>query len=153
MSKVEEEIRRAMQEGKFDNLPGMGKPIHLQDDPFEDPEWRMAYHVLRSSGYTLPWIEARRTLEADLEQARLALKRTWEWRQTALEESQPPRFVLAVWDQAVHLFRQRIEKYNQDIQSYNLQAPHTRFHLPRLSVESELGKVTASGDCPVNGWF
>lgn len=141
---VEEQIRRAMQEGKFDNLPGQGKPIHLEDNPFEDPEWRVAYHVLRSSGYTLPWIEARHLLESELEQARAALKRTWEWRQTALAESQPAPFVLAVWDQAVKLFRKRIDEYNQHILSYNLQVPHERFQLTRLSVESEMGKITTS---------
>jgi len=140
---VEEQIRRAMEEGKFNDLPGQGKPIHLGDDPFEDPEWRMAYHVLRNSGYTLPWIETRHVLESELEGARAALKRTWDWRQTALAENQPAPFVLAVWDQAAKLFRQRIDEYNQHILTYNLQVPHMRFQLPSLTAEAEMGKITA----------
>lgn len=141
---IEEQIRRAIEDGKFDDLPGRGKPINLEDNPFEDPEWRMAYHVLRNSGYTLPWIEARHLLDAELESARAALKRTWDWRQIALAESQPAPFVLAVWDQAAKLFRQRIDEYNQHLLTYNLQVPHARFQLPRLNAETEMGKITAS---------
>ena len=59
MNKAEDQIRRAMEEGKFDDLPGEGKPLRLENDPFEDPEWRMAHHVLRNGGFTLPWIEAK----------------------------------------------------------------------------------------------
>jgi hypothetical protein len=93
MSKVEEQICRAMEEGQFDNLPGKGKPLHLEDNPFEDPEWRLAHHVLRSSGFTLPWIEARRELEAAILEARTALRRSWAWRQAALAGGQPVQLV------------------------------------------------------------
>jgi DnaJ family protein C protein 28 len=142
MRKAEEQIQRAMQEGKFDHLPGKGKPLHLEDNPFEDPEWRLAYHVLRTSGHALPWIETRRELEDALLAARAALQRTWEWRESALAESQPVPFVLAVWTQAVDTFCQRIEDYNQRVLSYNLQAPSDRFHLTRLDADGEIEKIT-----------
>src|SRR5574341_670165 len=99
MDKAEEQIRRAMEEGKFDNLPGKGKPLRLEDNPLEDPEWRLAHHVLRSSGYTLPWIETRRELESEIQAARAALGRTWQWRLVALAEGESAVFVLAVWGQ------------------------------------------------------
>jgi DnaJ family protein C protein 28 len=138
MNRAEEQIRQAMQEGKFDNLQGKGKPLNLKDDPFEDPEWRMAYHVLQGSGYTLPWIETRRSLEADIQAARAALKRTWDWREVALSENQPADFVIAVWGQAVETFRRRASEINQRILSYNLEAPLDRFHLSRLDAEGEI---------------
>ncbi len=59
MSNIEDHIRRAIEEGKFDDLPGKGKPLKLEDDPFVDPEWRLAHHMLRCSGFSLPWIERR----------------------------------------------------------------------------------------------
>ncbi|MEA3440806.1 MAG: DUF1992 domain-containing protein [Chloroflexota bacterium] len=58
MTGIEEHIRRAMEEGKFDDLPGKGKPLRLDHNPHEDPQWRTAYRMLRNSGFTLPWIEA-----------------------------------------------------------------------------------------------
>ena len=42
MPDIEEEISRAMREGKFSNLAGKGKPLRLEDDQFADPEWRLA---------------------------------------------------------------------------------------------------------------
>ena len=42
---IEEIIRRAIQEGKFDDLPGKGEPLQLDDNPHEDPEWRAAHHI------------------------------------------------------------------------------------------------------------
>ena len=77
MSNVEEHIRRAMQEGKFDDLPGKGKPLHWEENPNQDPEMRLAYHLLRSSGYTLPWIETLREIDRDIEAARGDLRRGW----------------------------------------------------------------------------
>ena len=144
MSNTEEQIRRAMEEGKFDNLPGKGKPLHLEENPLEDPEWRLAHHILRSSGYTLPWIEARRELESAIQAARAALGRTWQWRQDALAENQPVVFVLAVWGQATKIFRQRVDELNKRILSFNLQAPSERFHLRRLDDAREIDEITAS---------
>jgi hypothetical protein len=73
MRSIDEQIRQAMEEGKFDDLPGKGRPLRLDENPFEDPEWRMAYQVLHNSGYSLPWLESRRELLKDLEAAQAAL--------------------------------------------------------------------------------
>lgn len=138
MSKAEDQIRRAMEEGQFDNLPGKGKPMHLEDNPFEDPEWRLAYHVLRSSGFSMPWIEARRQLEAAILSARQALRRCSAWRQAALAEGQPSQLVQAEWEQAVEAFRRQVDEINRDILTYNLKAPSGRLHLLQLDVEREI---------------
>ncbi len=47
----EERIRRAINEGKFDNLDGVGKPLKPDGAENLPPELRMAYRVLRNSGY------------------------------------------------------------------------------------------------------
>jgi DnaJ family protein C protein 28 len=136
---ADELIRRAMQEGQFDNLPGKGKPLNLDDNPFEDPEWRMAHHVLRSSGLSLPWIEVKRELEAAIESARSELQRSWQWRQTAPQDE----FFRTVWEQAVAHFQKRAAEINRDILSYNLKAPSARFHLTPLRAEQEIALTTA----------
>ena len=145
MSNVEDQIRRAMEEGKFDNLSGRGKPLRLEENPFEDPEWRLAHHALRSSGYSLPWIETRKELEEAITAARAALRRTWKWQQAAPGDELPPAFVQAVWDQAVDTFRQRVEVLNRRIRDYNLEAPSERFHLTPLQIEREIA-LTATAD-------
>ncbi len=69
MKDIDDAIQKAMQAGQFDDLPGKGKPLNLDENPFADPEWELAQHVLKSSGYTLPWIETRQQIERELEAA------------------------------------------------------------------------------------
>lgn len=47
----EEKIRRAIKEGQFENLEGRGKPLRPDDAEHLPPDLRMAYRVLRNSGY------------------------------------------------------------------------------------------------------
>lgn len=145
MSNVEEQIRRAIEEGRFDDLPGKGKPLQLDQDPHEDPDWRLAYHMLRSSGYSLPWIEKRREIEADLEDARQGLQRSWTWRMRASGESQVQPFVEVEWEAAVEKFRQQVALINKRIISYNLEVPSERFQLRPLNFERELGLILQAG--------
>ena len=48
---VERRIRGAMDEGAFDDLPGSGRPLDLEDDRLVPAEMRLAYRVLKNSGY------------------------------------------------------------------------------------------------------
>jgi hypothetical protein len=47
---VEKKILESMAKGEFENLPGEGKPLDLEDDAFVPTEMRMAYKVLRNAG-------------------------------------------------------------------------------------------------------
>jgi hypothetical protein len=53
---AEERITQAMQEGEFDNLPGQGKPLKLEDETVGE-EFRLAYKILRNAGYVAPEVE------------------------------------------------------------------------------------------------
>jgi hypothetical protein len=46
---VEQRIREAMEKGEFDNLPGKGKPIPLEDDIHVPEELRLAYKLLKNA--------------------------------------------------------------------------------------------------------
>ncbi len=46
---VEEKIRDAQETGAFDNLPGKGKPLELEDLSLVPEELRMAYHLLKNA--------------------------------------------------------------------------------------------------------
>lgn len=144
MSRANEElIRQAMQEGKFDNLPGKGRPLPLDENPHEDPELRMAHHVLRQSGFTLPWIETRREIESTLDEARTTLRRSWSWRQTALSENGPSSFVDAEWNRALNAFQRQVTSLNQRISDYNLEVPTAQLQRSMIDFERELQKITA----------
>src|SRR5579863_6152795 len=65
-SLIDRKIRAGLEAGDFDELPGTGKPLQLDDDPLEDPSWWVARRMLKSAGFSHPAIEARRALEEDL---------------------------------------------------------------------------------------
>jgi hypothetical protein len=48
---AEEKILEAQREGAFDNLPGSGRPLPPDDEADLPPELRMAYKILKNSGY------------------------------------------------------------------------------------------------------
>jgi len=59
---AEERIRQAMEEGVFDNLPGAGKPLQLDDDRMVPEDLRMAYQVLKNAGCAPPEVEMHREI-------------------------------------------------------------------------------------------
>lgn len=46
---AEERIREAQKEGAFDNLPGKGKPLQLEDLSMVPEDLRMSYHILKNA--------------------------------------------------------------------------------------------------------
>jgi hypothetical protein len=66
---VEERIQEATRRGDFDNLPGAGQPLTLDDDGLVPPEVRIAYRILKNAGFVPPEVLERREiaeLEAEL---------------------------------------------------------------------------------------
>jgi DnaJ family protein C protein 28 len=142
MINIEDHIRRAMEEGQFDDLPGKGKPLRLDENPYEDPEWSQTYRVLRNGRFTLPWIETRQAIDAEIGETRLALKRAWEWYGSTSETTLPVALVESEWARAVETFRQRIDAVNNRIKEYNLETPSERFQMRILRFERELELTT-----------
>jgi hypothetical protein len=61
---VEEKIREAMAKGEFDNLPGKGKPVSL-DEYFSTPEdIRITNSVLKNAGVVPEEVELLREVES-----------------------------------------------------------------------------------------
>lgn len=51
---VERRIEAAIARGEFDNLPGAGQPLALDDEPLVPAELRVAYRLLKNAGYLPP---------------------------------------------------------------------------------------------------
>lgn len=71
-SAVDKQIREAEERGEFDDLPGRGKPLRLEQ---WDAEWGLAFHVLKQAGETLPWIALGKEIDAARERLRDFLHR------------------------------------------------------------------------------
>jgi DnaJ family protein C protein 28 len=144
MANVEELLRKAIEEGKFDNLPGKGKPLNLEQSNPHASDWELAYHILKEGGYTLPWIESLQEIEKDLETARKELKRAWKWHVIYLSAEVPEEKIIGEWKRAQEAFTNKLDDLNNRIRQCNLQVPYARFQRPLLDSEQEIDKVISN---------
>lgn len=57
---AERHIRDAQQQGEFDNLPGSGEPLRLDDDAHVPAELRAGYRLLKNAGCLPPELAQRK---------------------------------------------------------------------------------------------
>lgn len=147
---IEEQLRKAREEGKFDNLRGHGQPLSLDSNPFEDPAWQLANDLLKKNGFRPDWLEDDVSIRDQVAQARLAVLRAREWRAGELASLAGQSSAAAIerrllveqeWQQAQARFRTRLGEINKQIFNLNLKVPSTRLQRLRLDIEDELRKV------------
>jgi hypothetical protein len=59
---IEERILQAQRRGDFDNLPGSGKPLEVEDDGHIPEDLRLAYKILKNAGCAPPEIELKKEI-------------------------------------------------------------------------------------------
>ena len=137
-SLVERKIREAMEQGEFDDLPGKGQPVDMSENPFADPELRMAHRLLRNAGFAPAWIEERKDIDAELESARTLLVRASRiYRQTTPVSDSPKMS----WQRCLGEFREQVDELNKRIQAHNLQVPAAVFQRRQVDSEREIERV------------
>lgn len=57
---AERHILDAQRQGEFDNLPGSGQPLMLDDDSHVPAELRAGYRMLKNAGFLPPELEQRK---------------------------------------------------------------------------------------------
>ena len=139
-SLIDQRIRQAMEQGEFEDLSGKGQPIDLTENPFEDPDWRLAHRMLRNAGFAPAWIEERKDIDIELEAARTIVARAWLVRQNA-RGTEHSRSAEARWLKALTDFREKATELNRRIGLWNLKAPDVGFHRKRIDVEREIDRI------------
>jgi hypothetical protein len=128
-SLVDRQIREAMEDGRFDDLPFKGEPIPLEDDSLAG-EWALAFHMLKNAGAAPPWIEADKDVRALLDRRDTILARAAT--ASPLARSR---------------YRKDLERVVVDINAaiarLNAEAPTDRQHRRPLRMADELARFDA----------
>ena len=90
---AEQRILEAQRAGAFDNLPGKGKPLKLEDMSWVPEDLRIGYHVLKNAHVLPPEVELHKDVQTlqDLlkhvedEGERLALAKSIQWKMIRLD--------------------------------------------------------------------
>ena len=138
-------IRAAMEEGTFDNLPGAGRPLNLDENPYLEREWQLAYHLLKENGFAPDFIERRQAIEQQLAAARELLARSWAWRLRAPGAGEEAGLVESQWRAAQATFETRVDELNKQIKHYNLSIPNPRFERAKVNLDRELEQLKQGG--------
>lgn len=139
-SLIDQKIREAMERGEFDDLPGKGKPLDTSENPFEDPELRMAHRMLRNAGFAPSWIEERKDIDAESERGRQELSRVWTVLQNSIG-TEHEKGARVRWEKALALFRTQAGELNRRIRAWNLKVPAAGFQRKLIDIEKEVGQV------------
>jgi hypothetical protein len=149
-SPIDEIIHNAMRRGEFDDLPGAGKPLALDDEAHIPAELRLAHRILKQNDLAPDWILLGKEIEAEREAALAALDaaaRTHAGARSDARRSAKSQQMLeaaeVVWAAAREAFRAAYCKLNQKILRYNLKLPPGFPHKPSLNAERELARKTA----------
>ena len=68
---AERKIAEAVSRGEFDDLPGAGRPLDLEDDALIPEELRMAYRILKNAGFTPKEVQEKGEKKLSLLNARI----------------------------------------------------------------------------------
>jgi TusA-related sulfurtransferase len=59
---IEQKIQEAQARGDFDNLPGSGRPVEIEDDSHVPEDLRLAYKILKNANCVPPEIELKKEI-------------------------------------------------------------------------------------------
>jgi len=134
---IDRQIEEARQSGKFDNLPGKGKPLPKDEYLSAADDNRLAFKMLNDNNFLLPWMEKGQQIDRDLKAARESFHRTWD--RFGGRESDPVAAQELLRSEAA--FRQKIKEVNTLIRDYNLEIPNLRFERFILNAENEISRI------------
>lgn len=106
MALIDDIMNDALKEGKFDNLPGAGKQLRIDDDPNTPEAMKMAYKIMKDNDLAPAWIEEGKGLE-----------RTEERLMTQIKVGK-----------ITTALRAEVERYNKQVLAFNLKLPPGILH-------------------------
>ncbi len=128
-SLTDRQIREAMEEGSFDNLPHRGEPLPNDENPHA-AEWGLAFHVLRNAGYAPPWIEADKEVRELLARLDALVDRA--------SKGAPPSEIRRRRD--IETLQQRVNETNAAVARLNSEAPSYRQQRHPLRLADEIAR-------------
>jgi len=147
---AEGKIQEAMEEGKFDNLPGKGKPIVFDDDPMTPPHLRMVNRILRNANVLPEWMQIFRDIETErkqlLELHRKVIRENGKWAARLARQPQMPGVAhqYSLWHaKARSDYLKLLKSINSSILKFTLVAPSTAQPMASHKIDAEMAVFDA----------
>jgi len=142
---AERQIQEAIEQGKFDGLPGRGRPLDLEADSVTPPHLRVANRILKNANVLPDWMQLDREIREERRQcqslwARMA--REYPRRSAAARETREAARSFVLWyARTREAYLQGVRRVNTAILKFNLLAPPVQQpHIPFQTAE-ELERI------------
>lgn len=141
---VENQILKAQQRGDFDNLEGAGKPLNLEENPFEPLDLRMTFKILKDNDFAPYWIELGKEIDADMAKIDKEVESFSRYTELFYSEKHGSLARRRYDKRKAHFFfetRLRWEKIHKKIIDFNIYCPTFRLGRANISVDDEMYKI------------
>jgi hypothetical protein len=137
-------MAKAMEQGEFDNLEGAGKPLILNEDPFEPNELHMVHKILKDNGYAPYWIELGKEIDILRVKLNKEIDHFKKYMQMVFSEKRSSG--------AIHRFehkkndfyiqtRNHLEEISKKILDYNLNCPVSHLGRANFDIDDEMNCI------------
>jgi hypothetical protein len=147
---ADRKIREAMDEGKFDNLPGKGQPLVFEDDPLTPPHLRLANRILKNAGALPEWVQVQKDIDQMCQETTALRERLCaehQERATRLAgrpDTHPEVQAFAVWHaKSRALYQRHLKSVNTAILKLSLLAPRGANGRAPYRIELEMAAFDA----------
>ena len=144
---AERKIQEGIEEGKFDNLPGMGKPLELDEVGSLPLNVRMANKVLKNAGVLPEWVQVQHEITSEREEMalyreRIAAENTKRRARLAGQKLPADHAAIrqfAEWHTRCRdNYLRRLKHFNTSVLKFSILAPSTAAPFRSLKVEAEM---------------
>lgn len=141
---VEEKIRKAMENGEFNNLEGKGKPFKFEENPYEDPALRVPFKILKDAGFSPYWIELGKEIDAEIAGAHMLFEKFLDglrWRKAKKGYLEWTPELEYRRDRVLESCARKFEAANKKIDFYNRIVPIYWIQRLKVDEQKELNKL------------
>lgn len=137
-------MAKAMEQGEFDNLEGTGKPLDLNENPFEASDLHMVNKILKNAGYAPYWIELNKEINALRAKLDQEVEYFKKYTQVVLSEKRSA-WTSSRYEQKKKDFysqtREQLEEISKKILDYNLHCLVSTLGRFNFDIEAEMNRI------------
>lgn len=141
---VEDQILKAQARGDFNNLEGAGKPVNLYENPYEPPELRMTFKILKDNDFAPHWIELGKDIDAEIQKFWQGVEYFKRYTHLFVNDKHSKISWKRFAQRKAHFYfesRLSLEKIDKKIRDYNLHCPTYELGRAQLNIDNEMFKV------------
>jgi DnaJ family protein C protein 28 len=141
---VEDLIEDGRRRGLFDDLPGSGRPLDLEQNVYEGSA-ALANKLMKDNDIRPAWLLQRLGVGEKIDALRADIGRAWaRYRDSHAHAPADHRPALSIgWDESCRRWEEQIVSLNKEIATYNLKRPNGQPELFKLRLDEELRRVDA----------